>query len=119
MGSFLLEIIVFSGILAILYFPLGIIFISNSLPKGSVAASIFLGLIYAFCAVSFVIVAVKAFGYQYWVFTSWFMLILCAIYVLLKYRAGKYTIENLKAQYVRIGMLILLNIMIWLKQVLR
>jgi len=106
------EIVVFTGVLAICYFPLGFHNIGRSSNDTSYITPILLGFVYSIGMVTTWYSMLNVEGYQYLTFFTLFLFTIPSIVLFIKLKTGSFTKEYIYAQFFRISYIIAINLVI-------
>jgi hypothetical protein len=110
-GTFLF---VFSMGLALVYFPFGFYFIGKPAENYSYTTTVILGFIYALGVIALLLSANNLDSYRYPLIAGFFVLAALVVYLILKLRSAAYPSTFLNAQFIRIGYIVLVNLIILL-----
>jgi len=110
-----LDVFVFSGVLSILYFPLGFYYLGKPSANHSYITSIILGLIYSLGIIVLLLGALNIDGYKYPLAIVFFILLVATSFLLFKLKSIEYSKEYIYAQLVRIIFIILTNLIVLFK----
>jgi hypothetical protein len=110
-----LDIFVFSGVLAILYFPLGFYYLGKPSISHSYLISIILGLIYSSGIITLLLGALNIEGYKYPLVIDFTALLITISFLLFKLKSDTYSKEYTYAQFLRIGFIVITNLIVLFK----
>ena len=101
--------------LALVYFPFGFYFIGKPSQYYTYTIPVLLGFIYALGISTLLISAVNIDSYRYPLIAGFFVLLALVIYLVVKLRSAYYPAIFVNAQFIRIGFIILTNLIVLLK----
>ena len=114
-GGSLQRMAIFALGLALVYFPFGFYFIGKPSQNYTYTIPVLLGFIYALGISTLLISAVNIDSYRYPLIAGFFVLLALVIYLVVKLRSAYYPAIFVNAQFIRIGFIILTNLIVLLK----
>jgi len=105
-----MDIIVFTAILSLLYFPMGFYFLGKPNTDKPIFISILIGLLYFLAQVIFILGVFKIDDYQYPLAIVFLLILLGGLFLLYKLNTNQYQTVYVYSQFLRIGFILIINL---------